>query len=294
MHNHADEALAHLTALGFSEAEARVYVALLTHGPLSGYEVSKRSGVPRPNVYPALQRLEARGAVDVFAVRRGARYAARAAPEVLERLEHSYREQIRGAGTALLQLAGAASEPVAVALAGEAELLDYARTRIATAETQVLLAVTPATAPLLAAAITNALSRGIRVTTLCLQACPTPCGACQGTLFRQNLEERADAGWMLAVVDDREMVAADLARPGTETTGIVTRHPSLVRMAAGWVRDGVAAAELIQELLGHELNERAPNAVASLAGTLDGPALADSRHRSWLDRMRARLRIERR
>src|SRR5262245_65667787 len=85
INNSVLDAVAQLGSLGFGEYEARVYVSLLAHGPLSGYEVSKRSGVPRPNVYPALQRLEERGAVTALAARRGARYAARPAAELLDR-----------------------------------------------------------------------------------------------------------------------------------------------------------------------------------------------------------------
>src|SRR5690348_11617103 len=77
MGDYHDNPVGRLLALGFAEYEARVYVTLLQHGPLSGYEVSRHSGVPRPNVYPVLQRLIERGAVEALTARRGARYAAR-------------------------------------------------------------------------------------------------------------------------------------------------------------------------------------------------------------------------
>ncbi|MEJ2150164.1 MAG: helix-turn-helix domain-containing protein, partial [Chloroflexota bacterium] len=54
--------LTKLVAVGFTEYEAKVYVALLQEYPATGYQISKKSGVPRSMVYEALGRLHARGA----------------------------------------------------------------------------------------------------------------------------------------------------------------------------------------------------------------------------------------
>ncbi len=51
-----------LQQLGFSEYEARAYLALLQRNPLNGYELAKVSGIPRANVYAVLQKLDERGA----------------------------------------------------------------------------------------------------------------------------------------------------------------------------------------------------------------------------------------
>ena len=49
----------YLTQIGFSEYEAKVYLALLHESPGTGYQLSKKSGVPRSMVYEALGRLAA-------------------------------------------------------------------------------------------------------------------------------------------------------------------------------------------------------------------------------------------
>ena len=64
-----------LQQLGFSEYEARAYLALLQRNPLNGYELAKVSGLPRANVYAVLQKLEERGAVVRLDMPSGARYA---------------------------------------------------------------------------------------------------------------------------------------------------------------------------------------------------------------------------
>ncbi|MBL8165503.1 MAG: helix-turn-helix domain-containing protein, partial [Anaerolineae bacterium] len=55
--------LTDLTRIGFTEYEAKVYLALLSDSPATGYQLSKTSGVPRSMVYEALSRLHTRGAV---------------------------------------------------------------------------------------------------------------------------------------------------------------------------------------------------------------------------------------
>jgi predicted transcriptional regulator len=285
MTDHEDAAVAALAALGFGEYEARVYVALLAHGPLSGYEVSKRSGVPRPNVYPALRRLTDRGAVVALAARRGALYQARPAAEVLERLAREQRERLEAAAAALARLAQPADEPLATALAGEEELVGRARRLVAAAEARLFLAVVPATAGLLVTEVERAMARGVQVTTQCVQACPAPCGGCRGDVFR-HATELPPARWLLVVADERELLAADLTRPGKAATGLATRHPALVRLAVSALQDGIAAAEIVRSLGGAIVPALDPTARA----VLEGPALADRGRRSWLERLRHRLR----
>ena len=52
-----------MKGLGFTDYEARVYLALLAKSPATAYEVSNGSGVPRPNTYSALNALTTRKAI---------------------------------------------------------------------------------------------------------------------------------------------------------------------------------------------------------------------------------------
>jgi sugar-specific transcriptional regulator TrmB len=49
--------------LGFTSYEARAYVALLEHNPVTRYELSRNSGVPRSAIYTVIHKLEELGAV---------------------------------------------------------------------------------------------------------------------------------------------------------------------------------------------------------------------------------------
>lgn len=56
-----EQLLNHLRNLGFTELESKVMVCLAQQSMQSGYEVAKRLGVSRSNVYTVLQKLVSRG-----------------------------------------------------------------------------------------------------------------------------------------------------------------------------------------------------------------------------------------
>lgn len=53
--------ISRLREFGFTETEAKVYIALLQNGDCTGYEASKYAGVPRSKVYATLEALVSRG-----------------------------------------------------------------------------------------------------------------------------------------------------------------------------------------------------------------------------------------
>ncbi|MBN1292274.1 MAG: TrmB family transcriptional regulator [Candidatus Latescibacteria bacterium] len=52
-----------MTGLGFSSYESRAYAALVGENPLTGYELSGKSGIPRSKIYECIERLKRKGLV---------------------------------------------------------------------------------------------------------------------------------------------------------------------------------------------------------------------------------------
>lgn len=52
-----------LMSFNLTRQEVIIYIEFLTHGAMSGYEVSKETGISRSNVYSALQSLTEKGAL---------------------------------------------------------------------------------------------------------------------------------------------------------------------------------------------------------------------------------------
>lgn len=62
-HRARDEEARRLQSLGLTEYESRALIALLERNPATAYEVAKNAGLPRANVYAALESLTKKGAV---------------------------------------------------------------------------------------------------------------------------------------------------------------------------------------------------------------------------------------
>ena len=85
-----DNPIDRLVTLGFSEYEAKTYMALLGNSPATGYQVSKASGVPRSMIYEVLGKLVARGAAMTLHSEGGNKYAPVAASEFLDQLQREH------------------------------------------------------------------------------------------------------------------------------------------------------------------------------------------------------------
>lgn len=93
LHGTASDIVKRLVELGFTTYEAKVYLVLSTEGPLNPTEIADKSGVPRPNVYRVLEKLEAEGYARREAVPRGARYLAVSPEEVILKIEQHLKNK---------------------------------------------------------------------------------------------------------------------------------------------------------------------------------------------------------
>ena len=91
---------------GLTEAEAKVYLALLKNGSGSGYEASKQAGVPRSKIYNMLESLVTKGFVFYTEAESGNRYAAVPMEEISERLLRETKETLDELTEELQEYAG--------------------------------------------------------------------------------------------------------------------------------------------------------------------------------------------
>src|SRR5947208_5969493 len=93
-----------LQQIGLNKYEAEAYYALLTHGPLTGYEVGKYSQVPGSRSYEILERLLKKG---LALVQPGdpPRYCAQDPQAVFERFRLTMETTLTTLATSLASLA---------------------------------------------------------------------------------------------------------------------------------------------------------------------------------------------
>jgi DNA-binding MarR family transcriptional regulator len=275
-----------LQQLGFSEYEARAYLALLQRNPLNGYELAKASGLPRANVYAVLQKLEERGAVVRLDVPSGARYAPIAPTELTQRIANRFQDVLNATQQALTDLATPVDTEYVWNIQGYAALIDHAHALIDASQERLLVAIGRQEAAALAAPLAQAEARGVAVTTLCLDECSVECGGCRGTICRSCAALGAEQHWLVLVSDEAEVLAGEFdLHDGV--LAVRTRQQLQVDLASWYIRHSMALTAVLSDLSGRQDQVLGPQTRALLQ-SVD----ASDRQGGWLDHMRLLVRRE--
>ena len=244
--------LAKLGELGFTEYEAKVYLALLNSYPATGYQISKDAGVPRSMVYEALGRLKVRGAVLETPDERATLYRP-LPPDVLldnhqlaqQRLVHELRE-----GMAVLYRSR--EEDRVWSIRGRDTVLSYARELIRQAQHEVYLVLDDPDVAALGDEVCSASGRGVEVSAVLTGQAALACGQIvRHPPLESQLHELS--GTLLVVADGRETLVA--ANGDRDMTATVTRNRNLVLIARQFVWMEVFAQRIFARL-GNELLTR--------------------------------------
>lgn len=275
-----------LQELGFTEHEARAYQALLQHNPVTGYELAKVSGIPRPNIYPVLQKLEARGAAVRIAGDEITRYLPVPPEEFLKRIDDQLQATLNQVGPLLQTVAQPAEANYIWNTAGYSNLLAQARTLIDGAEAELLVAIWPDEARALAEDLAQAEARDRKVTTLCLAGCPQECGGCRGQIFRNKIVETPGTRWLLLVPDSKEALVGEIPLE-QEVSVVRTRQPLIVKLTSWFIEHAITLGLLLLDADDYLAHHPSPTTRAMLTdGDPHGPS-------GWLTAMRQLLKSAR-
>ena len=86
--------------LGFTSYEAKAYVSLLQNNPVTRYELSKNSGVPRSAIYGVIKKLESIGAVNAL-YSKPEKYVPLQPEQLLQMLQERFKHKIKNARKSL-------------------------------------------------------------------------------------------------------------------------------------------------------------------------------------------------
>src|SRR6185437_3443616 len=129
-----------LQQLGLNKYEADGYYTLLSEGPLTGYELGKRSSVPLSRSYDVLERLHARG----LALRQPGdppKYAAQDYRRFLADMRAASEQTFDSLAEALQTIAGPLPEHEFWVLRGRSAILAWLSNAIADARQSVDLVI---------------------------------------------------------------------------------------------------------------------------------------------------------
>lgn len=236
-----------LQQLGFTEYEARAYVALVAGGELNGYALAKASGIPRANIYAVADKLLQRGAARRVERPAGVAYVAIEPNLLLRGMEVERRKVMGDARQALSRLSREHNPPAVLNLRDD-EVLRHAEQLIDGSTTSLRIALQPSEATLLASVLREAHERGVTITTLCLERCETECGGCVGSIHRCGVVPADGARWLLIVSDDHAALLGYFA--DSDVTAVVTEQPLVVELTGAYIQQSTTLAILGSELAG--------------------------------------------
>ncbi len=90
-----------LKKIGFNEYEAKSYVSLVKQGPVTAYQVSKDSGVPRARIYEILGNLVEKGIVMKEEINDTTRYSPLPVEIFLQKAQTEWQSTYEGISDSL-------------------------------------------------------------------------------------------------------------------------------------------------------------------------------------------------
>jgi sugar-specific transcriptional regulator TrmB len=225
--------ISELKRIGFTEYEAKVYLALLEKYPATGYHLSKASGVPRSMVYETLRRLHGRGAVLETVEERATLYRPLPPETLIDSHEAEHEQLVQTLRSGLEELFTSTEDDRVWSISGIAAIHTYAGGLIQEATKPIFLVLPDEALDLLRTHIHQACQRGIEVNVLLTGNGDLDCGqVVRHPPLESELQELV--GTLLVAIDGEEVL---IASPGTvkETTATVTRNPDLVLIARQFV-----------------------------------------------------------
>jgi sugar-specific transcriptional regulator TrmB len=206
----SDDPVDRLVRIGFSEYEAKAYVALLREHPITGYQLAKLSGVPRSMIYEVLGKLTSRGAAMTLRKEGSTQYAPVEALEFLDQVHREHEDLVASLKDDLTTLDSVSDLEYVWSIEGHENVMAKAEEMIDQAGRRIYLSLLPATFPALRPALVRAIGRGVRVVVYSTEELDLPGGRVVATPVPGEAGERVEGLWLVLVIDGKEVLIGEL------------------------------------------------------------------------------------
>ena len=238
-----------LKNLGFTQYEAKVYLALLKGSPTTAYAVARESGVPRSKVYGVLEGMAERGVVFV-SHGEPVRYAPLPYGELVQKRRREAEELLADAEEGLEEYAETEGRGVANGdriwdIEGRDEILSRVKELAGRSEERILLQVWQNEALELEEALMTAAERGVEITVVAYGDPGYPFARVY--LHEPGPEQitREYGGrWVIVSIDAGEIVAG-IVSPEEVAKAAWSSHPGIVMPITEQIKHDLYIAELL-------------------------------------------------
>ncbi len=234
-----------LTEAGFSEYEARAYVAMTgSDGPMTAYEIARSSGIPTPKVYGVVSRLTAKGFISVTGEGKGRRYIPMDPDELVEGLRGRINHTLTQIEGGLLKVGRRVKHSHILNLRGRGHLMEKAERMIAGARRTLLVSLWKEEMQALRPRLLGAESKMVK---LSLVHFGNPASKA-GLMFNHppgGSSLRDGERGLVVVSDSREALVGTIFKDGSAEGGMSTNR-GFVAFAEDYVRHEIYLLKLMR------------------------------------------------
>jgi len=240
-----------LQKLGFSLYECKAYVSLLKTHPVTGYELSKRSGVPRSMIYEVLGKLMDKGAVHLVPSE-PVKYSPVPAEELIERLRKAFDESLTYLKKELTMLEQERDLDVIWHIRSEEVIMKEITQMIARTTRELWLSVWKPQVAMVETAVKRHVRPGVHVFSVLFGAPDTSIGVTfHHDYMKPDVVRDRTGGYLtIAARDGEEVIIAHFSDHST-AWAVKTYDPALVLVATEYIRHDIMI-EKVTEQFGSE------------------------------------------
>ncbi len=236
-----------LMILGFTEYEAKAYLALLQQSPLTGYAVARVSGVPRSKIYEVLDSLVTRG--DVL-VSNGdpTQYAPKPPREMIKSRRQTVEQNLSEAEKGLERFLDQNTPSDLIwDIRGRDEILQRLHEVIGRANKQILLQIWEEDAPEIREALALAAQREVEVTVVAYGNPDFPFARVfSHEPGAEEITHDYGGRWIILSIDGREIVAG-IVSMGKESRAAWSAHVGIVMPITEQIKHDLYIAEMLHK-----------------------------------------------
>lgn len=243
-----DEIFKELQKLGYSQYECKAYVNLLKNSPVTGYEISKRSSVPRSMIYEVLGKLLDKGAIYTVPSE-PVKYVPVPAKELIQRIRKSFDESFDFLEKNLTTLENEQDTDVIWRVNSDEHVMTEIVDMIEKAQEEIWLSIWNPQASSVKEVVEKRIYEGIKVFSMLFSEPDTQLGVTYHHDFMApDISEKRMGGRLTIAVRDKEEVIIANFSPDTAAWAVKTKDPALVLVATEYIRHDIAFGELTKEV----------------------------------------------
>jgi sugar-specific transcriptional regulator TrmB len=230
-----EESLRHLQKLGFTDYEARAYVALLRAHPATRYQLSQNAAIPESKIYEVVRRLQDKGVITGLQGR-PPRYIPLGPEELVSQLERRTRESLELLRGTFSRLAERPAGQWIWNIEGYDAILSQARELASGAQQEIVAALWHQEADALRDQLELASARNVSIVILTYDHIDLDFGTVRHhDRGEESVAEmlRAQGRWLALVVDKSQVLAGSSL--DQSAVGVWTNHSALANIVQRYV-----------------------------------------------------------